>query len=151
MAVSKEKILEKKLEKIIDDIKSNGDNLRVLITYKNISYGDNSTEKRFVGEFIIKLMIEPDHKSNLSLKKRKELINSLIDVFKEYNSDIYSRVIEDWGIRDFGVCISFDKLISNGENTESKFELLKRILDSILKDKKTETFKKEINTIIEYK
>lgn len=151
MTVSKEKILEKKLEKIVDDIKDNGNNLRVLITYKNISYGDNSTEKRFVGEFIVKLMIEPDYKNNLTIKKRKELINSIIDVFKEYNSDIYSRVIEDWGIRDFGVCISFDKLISNGENTQTKFELLKRILDSVLKDKKSETFKKEINTIIEYK
>lgn len=151
MVISKEKILEKKLEKIINDIRDNGNNLRVLITYKNISYGNESTEKRFVGEFIIKLMIEPDYKSILSPKKRKELINSLINVFKEYNSDIYTRVIEDWGIRDFGVCISFDKLISNGENTQTKFELLKRILDSVLKDKKSETFKKEINTIIEYK
>ncbi len=151
MTVSKEKILEKKLEKIIDGMKNDGNNLRVLITYKNISYGDKSTEKRFVGEFIIKFLIEPEYNTNLTLAKRKELINSFIDVFKEYNSDIYSRPIEDWGIRDFGVCISFDKLITSGENIKTKFELLKRIIDSLLKDKKTETFKREINTIVEYK
>lgn len=152
LTVSNERILESELKEVFSQIKKERGDLRVLINYSNISYGKpEEGERKFNGEFVIKITIEPSYNNSMESSRRKYFIDNIISIFTRYNEDLSTRVIGDWGIRNFGVAISFDRLIHKGLPTKSKFKAIKRIIDKLLKDEKVETFKKEINTIIEYK
>ena len=138
LTVSNERILESELKEVFSQIKKEKGDLRVLINYSNISYGKPEEG-------------EPSYNNSMESSRRKYFIDNIVSIFTRYNEDVSTRVIGDWGIRNFGVAISFDRLIHKGLPTKSKFKAIKRIIDTLLKNEKVETFKKEINTIIEYK
>lgn len=151
MSISNEKILENELSKIVEEINKLKAGLRVLVNYTKVSYGLNDEkERRFDGKFTIRFLLEDSYNSDLSEDKRKEIINKIRNTFRKYNEDIVFDEISEYGVEFIGVQVSFENMINKGVDTKSRFKVIKRIIDSILKREKRETFKKEINTFIEY-
>ena len=155
MTVSREKVLEKKLETLIKEKDMERNALRVLISYKKISYGKNvepdEETRSFLGEFTIKIMIEPRCGKIMRDKDRKIFLDEVRRIFKDYESLIQTRYIAEMGMKYFGIVLSFSKFIEKGIDVKYKFKSIKKIFNYLLKDKQEETFKKEVNTLIEYR
>ena len=151
MSISNEKILENELSKIVEQINKVKSGLRVLVNYTKVSYGVNDEkERRFDGKFTIRFLVEDSYNSDLSEDKRKEIIDKIKNVFRNYNEDIVFDEISEYGIEFIGIQVSFENVINKGVDTKSRFKVIKRLIDSILKREKRQTFKKEVNTFIEY-